>query len=77
MLDDLKPDSKNPKSFWNKLKKICDSRQQRPNTMTKVQWQNHFETLLQDNTRNDNVDDIIQTDNIDEEIQYGVTEDEF
>ena len=41
------------------------------------QWQNHFETLFQDNTRNDNFDDIIQDDDTNEEIQYCVTDDEL
>ena len=68
--------SKHPTSFRNKLKKMCNSSQQSQNNITKERWQNHFEKLFQDNTRSENVDDIIQIDDIDADIQYGVTEDE-
>ena len=51
--------------------------QQRQNNITKEQWQNQFETLFQDNTRNDNLDDIIQDDDTNEKIQYGVTDNEL
>ena len=77
MLDDLVSDSKNPKSFWNKLKKICNSRQQRQNNITKDQWKNHFEKLFNDNTRNENIDNIKHEDEIDDDFQYDVTENEL
>ena len=70
-------DSKNPKSFWNKLKKICNSRQQRQNNITKDQWKNHFEKLFNANTRNENIDNIMHEDEIDDDFQYDVTENEL
>ena len=77
MLDDLVSDSKNPKSFWNKFKNICNSRHQRQNNITKDQWKNHFEKLFNDKTRNENIDNIMHEDEIEDDFQYDLTENEL
>ena len=77
VLDDLVSDSKNPKSFWNKLKNICNSRHQRQNNITKDQWKSHFEKLFNDNTRNENIDNIMHEDEIEDVFQYDLTENEL
>ena len=77
MLDDLVSDSKNPKSFWNKLKNICNSRHQRQKNITKDQRKNHLEKLFNDNTRNENIDNIMREDEIEDDFQYDFTEKEL
>ena len=57
MLEDLVADSNNPKSFWNKLKKLCNDRQQLPNNITIEQWKQHFETLFTEKMTNYSVDE--------------------
>ena len=36
--DDLVSSLNNQKSFWNKLKQLCNSRQQTKNSITKDRW---------------------------------------
>ena len=63
--------SDNPKSFWNKLKRMCNSRQQTLNDITKDQWVEHFEKLFKDGPNPEN-----NTENIDD-IEYDITEGEL
>ena len=71
LLDDLVLNSDNPKSFWNKLKRMCNSRQQTLNDITKEQWVEHFEKLFKDRPNHEN-----NTENIDD-IEYDITEGEL
>ena len=71
LLDDLVLNSDNPKSFWNKLKRMCNSRQQTLNDITKEQWVEHFEKLFKDRPNHENI-----TENIDD-IEYDITEGEL
>ena len=63
----------NPKSFWNKLKRLSNSQQQTPNGINKEQWVKHFEKLFQDRPNPESNDENQDLDN----NQYDVTKGEL
>ena len=74
VLDDLVANSENPKSFWNKLNRICNTRPQRANNITKQQWSDHFESLFKEN----NITDESYQDEIEHnDINYDIEESEL
>ena len=82
VLEDLVANYASPKSFWNKLKRLTNSRTHSGNSISKAQWQEHFENLFKSrNIANDegiNMD--IEADNDDvnaAEIEYDITENEL
>ena len=72
VLDDLVSSSVYPKSFWNKLKRLTDSRNRGGNTISKAQWQEHFEKLSKSNNiGNSEINIFIEDDH--DEIEYDIT----
>ena len=73
VLDDLVSSHTNPKSFWNKLKRLAGASTTH-NNISKEQWKAHFEMLFasqefERDTANDNA--------IDDNIEYNILDDEL
>ena len=73
VLDDLVSSHANPKSFWNKLKRLAGASTTH-NNISKEQWKAHFEMLFasQEFER-----DMANDNAIDDNIEYNILDDEL
>ena len=65
----------NSKSFWNKLKRLYNSRQQTQNNISKGQLKQHFEELFKDKPNQENNDETMQE--LDDDFLYDISEGEL
>ena len=77
VLDDLVSNSNSPKSVWNRLNRIYNFRGQRPNNITKQQWKIHFESLFKDISKEEGMDETIQSEDEHDNTSYDIIEDEL